>query len=104
MLPEVEQLFIWLAYSCDFDLLDPMGLEELNHLDEQEKTDAKQNCCSIEVFHQVNPLLYKSLERTPGKSRYTREQYVSEEDLNLLPVFSVKQLDNVAIRILVQSG
>lgn len=72
MLPEVEQIFIWLTYSADFSLLEPLSTEELERLDDNEKPESERHCSGKTIFHEIKPLLYENVERAPGKSRYTQ--------------------------------
>lgn len=67
MLPEVEQMFIWLTYSLDFDLLLPINLEELKDCGDKECCNKE---CSDGVFHQLNLSIYETIDLTPGKPRY----------------------------------
>lgn len=101
MLPETEQLFIWLTYSHDFDLLSPIGIEELDHLDERD-TSPNQACSTDEVFHQIHPLIYNNTERTPGKYRYTQLQ--DEEQINSGSVSKIIGIENTVTDMRINSG
>lgn len=105
MLPEVEQLFIWLTYSSEFDLLDPIGLENLNHLDDQERLAAglKQNC-SNGIFHEIKPIIYKNTERTPGRARYTKERPLDTDDVYLSNVTNHDDVESMIIAMRLDSG
>lgn len=72
MLPEVEQMFIWLTYSADFSLLEPLSIEELERVDDEETAESENHCSGGAIFHEIKPLIYENVERTPGKSRYTQ--------------------------------
>lgn len=72
MLPEVEQVFIWLTYSADFSLLEPLNLEDLKQLDDEEAAELEKYCSGGSIFHEIKPLIYENVERAPGKSRYTQ--------------------------------
>lgn len=80
MLPEVEEMFIWITYSADFSLLEPLSLEELDRVDEKEEKESENHCLSGAIFHEIKPLMYENVERTPGKSRYTQCFNSSSED------------------------
>lgn len=93
MLPEVEQIFIWLTYSADFSLLEPLSLEELDRLDDEEAKESKEHCYGGGIFHEIKPLIYENVERAPGRSRYTqcsstslsesRESFVERRNKNM---------------------
>lgn len=72
MLPEVEQIFIWLTYSADFSLLESLSTEDLERVDDSDKPGSERHCSNGSIFHEIKPLLYESVERAPGKSRYTQ--------------------------------
>lgn len=105
MLPEVEQLFIWLTYSLEFDLLDPIGLEELNHLDDQERLAAglKQGC-SNGIFHEIKPIIYRNTERAPGKARYTKERSSNSEYIHFSNITKYDDVESMIIGMRLDSG
>lgn len=105
MLPEVEQLFIWLTYSTEFDLLDHIGLEDLNHLDDQERLAAglKQSC-SNGIFHEIKPIIYKNTERTPGRARYTKERSSDNYDIHFSNITKHDDVESMIIGMRLDSG
>lgn len=106
MLPEVEQLFIWLTYSSEFDISDPIGLEDLNHLDDQERLAAglKQSCSSG-IFHEIKPVIYNNTERTPGKARYTKERSLTNEDeIKFSNVMKYDDVESIILSMRINSG
>lgn len=70
MLPEVEQLFVWMTFSQQFDLSDPSNLEELND-PKGDEGECWSCSCSCGDLHEINAIEYGNLERTPGKAVFT---------------------------------
>lgn len=93
MLPEVEQIFIWLTYSADFSLLEPLSTEDLERLDDDDKSESERHCSNSEIFHEIKPLLYESVERAPGKSRYTQCFGNRQDTTNTVFVSKLKNVD-----------
>lgn len=98
-------LVSWQHNFRDFDLLDPIGIEDLDHLDDQEKMEAglKQGC-SEEVFHTVRPMIYENTERAPGKSRYTKQKVVLQGNFEVSSVASAKEVENIVMNMKISSG
>lgn len=102
MLPEVEQVFIWLTYPKQFDLSNPQSIEELACLGER-NTD---HPCSYNEFHEFKPMLYENMERTPGKTRYTVSNYMAR---NNNPVgnpntLTVSSFEDMILKMRLRSG
>lgn len=98
MTPEVEQIFIWLTYSHNFSLLEPLSTEALDRLDGE-----ANECCPGSVFHEIKPLLYENLERAPGKPRYTAGDWQNDGVNGNLTQKSTS-LDNVTIEARLKYG
>lgn len=98
MMPEVEQLFIWLAYSSQYELSNPKclgDLEDLKHLDET---------CSCADLHKINPIFYETFEKAPGKARYTQLRRFKRDDLAISTFVRVKDFDEMNLKIYLRQG
>lgn len=85
--------------------MDPMGIEELDHLDDQERLEAglKQGC-SDEVFHTLRPMIYENTQRAPGKSRYTKQKVVMQGNFEVTSVTNAKDVENIVMNMKISSG
>ncbi|XP_022907933.2 uncharacterized protein [Onthophagus taurus] len=100
MLPEVEQLFIWLTYSPTFNLTQYMDLADYNHT---ETYDLARNFCNDdEDLHVINPRRYEDFERTPGKPRFTKYDYLFEIDSKMIvppPVLNFNSFEDMTVKM-----
>ncbi|GJQ76295.1 hypothetical protein Trydic_g2023 [Trypoxylus dichotomus] len=97
MLPEVEQLFIWLTYSRDFNLL---RYRDLVHFDQLETSKTKHTC-TLEDFHVVDPRFFENFERTPGKPRFTKPEPLKDIDLKTAvpPALNFITFDDMTVKM-----
>lgn len=97
MLPEVEQLFIWLTYSRDFNLL---RYRDLVHFDQVDSNKTKHTC-TLEDFHKVDPRFFEHFERTPGKARFTKPEPLRDIDLKsaVPPALNFATFDDMAVKM-----
>ncbi|KAI4467634.1 hypothetical protein MML48_2g00013287 [Holotrichia oblita] len=97
MLPEVEQLFIWLTYSRDFNL---MRYRDLVHFDPVD-TNKTKHTCTLEDFYKVDPRFLENFERTPGKARFTKPEPLKDVDLKSVvpPILSFSTFDDMTVKM-----
>lgn len=97
MLPEVEQLFIWLTYSKDFNLL---RHRDLVHFDQTDSYKSK-HVCTLEDFHKIDPRFYETFERTPGKARFTEAEPLKDCDLKsaVPPVLNCNSFEDMTVKM-----
>lgn len=101
MLPEVEQTFIWLTYSKQFDL--NKNVETLNCFYDDRSP-------YYEDFHELKPIYFENFERTPGKSRFTVNNILTEDDYKMTNCYlsshmlSVDCFDDMILKMKIRSG
>lgn len=98
MLPEVEQLFIWLVYSPQYELFTPKFLGEFEDMRKSNES------CSCHAPRQLNPSVYDTFERTPGKSRYREERKFTKERDHVATVIHMDDFDEMKLLMYLKQG
>lgn len=100
MLPEVEQIFIWLTYSKQFNFF--QNIEELYCI--------SNNMTPYLDFHEFKPIYYENFERTPGKTRFTVNNFLTEDDYKMATYYlwshmlSIDCFDDMLLKMKIRSG
>lgn len=104
MLPEVEQIFIWLTYSKEINFT--RNMEEL-HCDD-EFGDCSELLC-VE-FHEFKPIFFENFERTPGKPRFKETNILTDDDYNMVSYYlwshtlTIDCFDDMILKMNIKSG
>lgn len=108
MLPEVEQTFIWLTYSKQFDLT--KNMEELHCVGNNNNNNAFGDSSSYMELHEFKPIFFENFERTPGKARFTASNILTEDDYKMVTyhilsdMLSVESFDDMTLKMRIRSG
>lgn len=107
MLPEVEQIFIWLTYSKQIDFT--KNMEELKCVgDDNEYGDCSG--LSFVEFHEFKPIFFENFERTPGKTRFKVNNILTDEDYKMISyhlwslTLTIDCFDDMILKMKIRSG
>lgn len=102
MLPEVEQMFTLLTYSKQFNL--PKNYDEFYC------TSNNNVMSSYMEFHEFKPIPYENFERTPGKTRFTVTNFLTDDDHKMVAYYlrshmlSIDCFDDMMLKMKIRSG